>query len=542
MARRQCEACGASWPRATSRWCGRCGAALTGPRGVTVGRTRPRGAVVLGLLAVLGVAVGYRALPPDPLAAGDPAMPGDVDVQLPVEARPGPDADPPRAGVTPSDPDTDPDAASDPAGGRGVPREDSCFPQGCAAWQVDGVDHRNVWVGDGLVVHASRDGMLALDPHTGEVRWQRPTASDAAQAWSHDLRGAVGGGLVAVADGPRLLLFDATDGHQRTTTELPFARASELAWLGDRLLVAGGPVGQGSQGELLVVDVDGAVLGHHVGTPLLQPERHPAPPLPFLATPAGGIQRVSLVDGRVDWEAAGPYRFAFVGQGGIQAVADGRVDRIDADTGEVTGSVATDVHEGADPFSAAPWVLVEDTDRRTAVDPATGEVAFERAFDPDVHRGLLAEPLGRRILGIEVLASGRELLAFVVGADGAIEDEARLRLPAGVALADRPLLEVVDVEAGLVDLVLGRGRSVVRLRTDPLRVAYERHLQVADSAHVDWRGGLTFVRQDGLTRVYGSGGQVELPGSVQVASADPLLVHGGVGLVRVDRDLLDAPT
>ena len=158
-----CSGCGATWPAATARFCGSCGAQLSAAAAdAPSGRSASRRSVVLlgagGIVAaLLGVTsmTGWVAT-----SAWAPAPdPSEREVVLPDG---GVAADPPLASAPPEG-----DASRTPTAARGL----WCLPAGCDAWRraVDPDDE--VVGGSGLVVILGADGLTVLDGASGEVAW-----------------------------------------------------------------------------------------------------------------------------------------------------------------------------------------------------------------------------------------------------------------------------------------------------------------------------------------------------------------------------------
>jgi outer membrane protein assembly factor BamB len=204
-----CRACGATWPGRTSRFCGRCGGALTVERPEI---PPPRlvawllvGAVGSTLFVVAGTTAAGRLTE---LRRGDPVveLPAPDDVVSGSALSEGAA----RAALAPFDP--------------ARPR---CEPAGCERWRFDAPHGDAVFTafGDLLAVHL--DGHLyGLDPGSGEQRWavplSRPDGTDASpRAVREQVTLAADDAHVVVARGMGELRLVDTTGRQRWVITVP---------------------------------------------------------------------------------------------------------------------------------------------------------------------------------------------------------------------------------------------------------------------------------------------------------------------------------
>ncbi len=482
---------------------------------------------MLAVLAVAVVAAGLATLAR--LPAPDLTPPGsarDLDVELPADARPGPTTDDDAGGGNGSDGTTgDGDRAPTP-----------CFPGGCPVWVADEVDHRNVWVGDDLAVHAGRSGLLGIDLDTGAVRWRRPGGdATAAFPWHYAVQAAVDRDGVAVVDDRVLRVHDPLDGRPRGELVLPFERLHDLRWSEGVLQVTGGGWQAAGPDVLLFVSAD-ATLQHAEegldGVALLDEDT--------LLTLDGDRQRLRLrgaSDGAVRWESAGRSVWATVGATVVHAIDDdGAVTSVDRATGAQLATTGVEGHDRPEPLD--DWLLVRTDEGRTLVDPRAGSEPVRLPPAPRRTPGA-AVAVQDRVVFAEVTAGG-DLAVVAADRDGGGASEL---LVAGDDLDARSrvedhVLQVPDAPSDVVDVVLGGGRVLVRLSVDPLEVVAVDRRELPTGAQVAWHDGVTLVRHAGVTRVLGTAGSVELPGTVEVAATDPLLLHGSPGLLRLDRRTL----
>ena len=104
----------------------------------------------------------------------------------------------------------------------------------------------------------------------------------------------------------------------------------------------------------------------------------------------------------------------------------------------------------------------------------------------------------------------------------------------GVLLADGSarrawLLTPDGTELRRLDLTESNGSAGQAEAATPIEIATE----------VWHQDGLSFLRRGVRLRVIGAGGKLTVRGAPQLAGTDPLLVHGGAGTLRLDREWLD---
>ncbi len=251
-----CPNCGTSWPKATARFCGRCGLAL-GAAGVSSStgsgsRTAGVGVLVVGLLVLVGAIVGGL---PGIETSSTPTADAAADVRLPDRDVREPTGAPSANGPTDPRPRTDPDAGGD-RPDEGPAGRLRCEPQGCAQWRVRLTDDleafaatsRWIAVADGPRLRVR--GTDRSDPGGGgwaidlrEVTADgQPVASVAASGRVIITALAIGAdGTVLVAQPDRIFAV-ATGGSVRWQRDIHQLRAIELT--DDHVVVMSAPEGR----------------------------------------------------------------------------------------------------------------------------------------------------------------------------------------------------------------------------------------------------------------------------------------------------------
>ena len=94
--------------------------------------------------------------------------------------------------------------------------------------------------------------------------------------------------------------------------------------------------------------------------------------------------------------------------------------------------------------------------------------------------------------------------------------------------------QVIDVDVGAAEVIRVLSPSEGWYTEQGLLAA----LRGTDGDSLEFHGALVLVRADGEPRLIGARGEIHLTGASRVVSSDPLIVHGGAGAMRLDRDLL----
>ena len=492
-------------------------------------RARPWVVVVVVVLAVGGALVGGGVS-----GIGDGAStPVDDDVALPTE-----DAGDPADG----------------SGGDDERRSDmACAPPGCQVWRVDEPVGRGVEVSDALVLHLGDDEMVAYDAADGRELWRQPTPGSVSRnpamttLSEHGLALVHGGagGLTPNAEpnaSPPMpvSVHDVADGGHRVDLELDAEILLGTTWVGARLVVrtagSGGPRGAGrtsaySPGGQLLWDHDAE------GPVRLLPDGT------LLELGDDQVRRISVDDGSVAWEVAG--ELAGVPRREEEMLvfdrAAGRIQVVDPADGTIRTTVPADGARGA--TGLGPWVLVTHDEEIRVHARSSGELLFTRERraqerDGGPMRMATATRVGNRVVvawGDRASAGGDELELEVRTLDGALDRTLTVPEwrggPGPVGLHDvGPRRDVLRVTsrgpAGSAAAVHVHSGQVLRRRSAGL-VAQQDDL-------------LVLRREHGLT-ILGPNGEVQVRHVTDVASLDPLVVHGVGGIMRLDRSLVADP-
>jgi outer membrane protein assembly factor BamB len=219
-----CPSCGRAWPARTSRFCGRCGDALTLGQDLRPRRRLPRGAVIAGTLGVAAAALAGMTAVGAQVVDAVSARP-DPEVELPrsseIPAQRGLTGQEAEAALAPFDPD-----------------RLRCEPAGCERWRLDlpeGVDDA-VRFGDLLVLQTEGE-LVGLELTSGERRWEvtlDDVDGDAASDRTGTRLSAVGDDhLVIAGETGDLQVFDQ-EGRRRWQVPAP-----SPAWIWEVHAVAG---------------------------------------------------------------------------------------------------------------------------------------------------------------------------------------------------------------------------------------------------------------------------------------------------------------
>jgi hypothetical protein len=499
-------------------------------------------ALLLGVvvLAVVGWAVSRAQLD------GSPVLPTATDpVDSEVELPPPGQGDGPSLASMGTQPGT---AAYAPTGESRDAREGpTCDRAGCAIWRSTAIDQRPLLYEDGVLVHLGGARLVGLDVATGAWLWDvphsdprgiRPAAAFSAVAldrWA-----------LAIAYGTRVRIHDPDTGLISGELEVAPVNISALS-RHDGALVAVGRVRGDDRAHVLGLGEDGTVRWQRQVDAVVRSDGLARQPL---------LVRDDDLLVRLDGRTGGGV-WLLRGLGGAEVVTAGQLVVIDRDAGEVRWLDAQD---------GSVKLTVEATDvRRATAQPELLTVATDtsiRVIEPD---GTQVDRVGHpRAPAAAVLrVAGTTVVALppapgVTDVEGEVQlwDRGRLASPVVVPIPRDAPPEVTSVE--------GEGPEwEVRLEQADHRTVRVIFRDGAADALVDvLTGGITerrvhatagepVVRADGLTFVQTSGAELRIvPDTVgaapltvrratQVASTDPLVVHGGAGALLLDRGALE---
>lgn len=527
-----CDVCGASWSPPV-RWCGSCGAALdpaeeaTSPPSARAEGRGPWPWVLGAVVVAVGVVVGGLLVGPDRWGGTSP--PVDDDVALPDEG----ELAVPEAG--------------DRAVGAGGSRM-ACAPPGCQVWRIDDPVGQGVVASGELVLRVGREEMVAHEAVDGRVRWRRPTPDQVDRSphsvavSDHGVALVQSGGTVP-ALGPdstadpepaRIRVHDPVDGHHRFDLDLDADVDLGLTWVGDLLVAAGtDTVPGGLVGRVVVADAEGEVVWRHEGQGPVQLD---ADGTTLLQLGGDRVRRLDLVDGEVAWQVPGSLAAPPGETLLVRDRASGQVRVVDPTDGRVRTTVPAGGSRGV--RTLGPWVVVAHDEELLVHDRSSGQLLFRRRGPGALEalRMATAVQVGDRVVvawsGNATGGEGVELAVHTL--DG--QQERTLEVPTP---SEGPGPTQVRLHH------VGPGREVVHVgtwRPDGWVVAV--HL---GSGEVVGRGAggvagardglLVIHRQDGLS-ILGPGGEVRVRHVDQLASTDPLVVHGAGGMMRLDRGLI----
>lgn len=540
----QCGACGAQWP-VGARWCGECGGVLEPdaprpPGGASETASEPRGwhgalrwALGMGLVGAVVVAVVVTG----PVGGGGAPPVDDEGVALPDE-----------------------EDLADPREGDGTGGDDrsdmACAPTGCEVWRVDDPVGPGVVASDELVVHfvgdrVSGHQMVARDAADGHELWRRQAPGRVSQ--NPRMTALSGHGLALVIEAPgdpgngtapdddptrrRLSVHDPLDGRHRFDVQLDAEIIIGVAWLDQRLVVQS-VAPERQVGAAVAFSPEGELLWEHgaSGPVELLPDGQT-----LLERGQDAVRRIDPEDGEVAWEVAGGVAGRPDPEDGL-LVFDGRAGRVRV-VDVVDGAPRTTVAaEGADTAAdLGPWVLVTREEELRVHDRSSGELLFTRerrdgVVDAGPMRMATATRVGDQVVvAWEGYGPGDEGLELEVhDRDGGLERT--LVVPdAGDGSMQGPALLrdlAPDEEAVLVS---APGPTGTTLAVD---IATGEVLQRWSGMPVTTRDDLLALQGEHGMSILGPAGEVRVEHVREVASTDPLVVHGVGGMMRLDRSLV----
>lgn len=421
------------------------------------------------------------------------------------------------------------------------PSGPSCDTEGCALWRSTVLNQRPLLVNDRAAIHLGLALLIAADLDTGQWLWRRGhndprgVSPAAALTASHlDDR------TLVIAYGHRLRIHAADTGSVLGEADLAPTQISDIRRHDGQLVVSGRTLDRDRPGQRLVgLDDAGRVrFDVEVDRTVRQAAPADSTTAPLLAVADGDLIRLDATEGFERWRRPVDQR-----------QLDGTT-LLDPTTGEVTvvstrdgqdlltlsrpGAVAAGVRGGVLVITYPDRVELHDRDgvslgavtvtapERTVVD-TTGRIVTVATLpppgDPDPRPDVR---IGRRSSGSIALPSVTTSTSVPLPPETEPAPVAAMRRPDGLLLAgpepgwawvmDRMSTEVTDLDL-------------------PLLPTTEVH-------HAE---GLTLLRDGRQVTVVGAGGSFRVRGATQVASLDPLVLHGGSGTLRLDRTLVDRP-
>jgi len=448
------------------------------------------------------------------------------------------------AGHTLSDgawsPGTEPGAAAVVRAGSSFPPSGpSCDTEGCALWRSTVLNQRPLLVNDRAAIHLGLTLLIAVDLDTGQWLWRRGHndprgVSPAAALTAHHLDDRT----LVIAYGHRLRIHAADTGSVLGEVDLAPTQITDIR-RHDGQLVVSGPNGDRPGTRMVGLDDAGRV---RFDLEVAEPVREVAPAdsttAPLLAVADGDLIRFDATEGFERWRRA-------VGRHQVDGTT-----LLDPTTGAVTvvssrdggdlltlerpGAVAAGVRGGVLVVTYPDRVELHDRDgialggvavaapERTVVDTTGRLVTVATLPPPGATEPQPDVRIGRRSSGSIALPSVSSSTSVPLPPDVEPAPVLAMRRADGLLLAgpepgwawvmDRMSTEVADLEL-------------------PLLPSTEVH-------HGD---GLTLLRDGRQLTVLGAGGSFRARAVTQVASLDPLVLHGGSGTLRLDRALIDRP-
>jgi hypothetical protein len=439
-------------------------------------------------------------------------------------------------------PGTEPGAAAVVrAGSSFPPSAPSCDTEGCALWRSTVLDQRPLLVNDRVAIQLGLELLIAVDLDTGQWLWSRghndPRGVSPAAAMTASY---LDDRTLVIAYGHRLRLHAADTGSVLGEVDLAPTQITDIRRHDGQLVVSGDTRDREAPGTRMVgLDDTGQV---RFDVEVARPIRHAAPALtttaPLLAVTGGDLVRLDATDGSERWRRPVDGRQldgttlleTTTGEVTVVGTRDGR----DLLTLQRPGAVAAGVRGGVLIVTYPDRVELHDRDG-----VAMGEItvtAPERTV---------------------VATTGRLVIVATLPAPGASAPQPTIRigrrasgglaLPTVTALASVPLPP--DVDPAPV-LAMSRPDGLLLAGPEPGwawvmdRVGgtvTELDLPLLPSTEVHHGAGITLLRDGRQVTVLGAGGSFRAREVPQVASLDPLLLHGGAGTLRLDRTLVDRP-
>ncbi|TVP66439.1 MAG: hypothetical protein EA340_11710 [Nitriliruptor sp.] len=439
-------------------------------------------------------------------------------------------------------PGTEPGAAAMvPSGSSFPPSAPSCDTEGCALWRSTVLNQRPLLVTDRAAIHLGLALLIAVDLDTGQWLWRRGHndprgVSPAAALTAYHLDDRT----LVIAYGHRLRIHAADTGSVLGEVDLAPTQITDIRRHDGQLVVSGRTLDREQAGTRMVGLDDAGRVRFDIEVD--RPVRQAAPPTsttaPLLALADGDLVRFDATEGFERWRrVVGQHQVdgttlldPVTGEITVVGTRDGR----DLLTLERPGAVAAGVRGGVLVVTHPDRVELHDRDgialggvtvaapERTVVDTTGRIVTVATLPAPGVDEPQPDVRIGRRSSGSIALPSVSTSTSVPLPPDVEPAPVLAMRRADGLLLAgpepgwawvmDRMSTEVVDLEL-------------------PLLPSTEVH-------HGD---GLTLLRDGRQLTVLGAGGSFRVRGATQVASLDPLMLHGGNGTLRLDRALIDRP-
>ncbi|MFU8840686.1 MAG: PQQ-binding-like beta-propeller repeat protein [Nitriliruptoraceae bacterium] len=492
------------------------------------------GAVLTGAV-LLGAPSGETeqagaATGPSPTTGPDPGA-GTVELTAPT-------GDASTAGSW--SPGTEPGAAAVvPAGSSFPPSAPSCDTEGCALWRSTVLDQRPLLVNDRVAIQLGLELLIAVDLDTGQWLWSRghndPRGVSPAAAMTASY---LDDRTLVIAYGHRLRLHAADTGSVLGEVDLAPTQVTDIRRHDGQLVVSGGTRDRERPGTRLVgLDDTGQVRFEvEVARPIRQAAPARSSTAPLLAVADGDLVGFDATDGSERWRRP-------VGRRQVDGTT-----LLDPTTGEVTvvstrdgldllsverpGAVAAGVRGGVLVVTHPDRVEVHDRDgvamgevavaapERTVVDTTGRFVTVATLPAPGATAPEPTIRIGRRASGSVALPTLTRSTSVPLPPGVEPAPVLAMRRPDGLLLA--------GPEAGWAWVMDRVGGTVTDL-----------DLRLLPTTEVEHGAGLTLLRDGRQVTVLGAGGSFRARGVPQIASLDPLLLHGGTGTLRLDRTLVD---
>ncbi|MFP4148763.1 MAG: hypothetical protein ACLFV0_04670 [Nitriliruptoraceae bacterium] len=468
-------------------------------------------------------------------APGVSPDPGGSGVELPAPA-----GDASTRGLW--SPGTEPGAAAVvPAGSAFPPSAPTCDSEGCALWRSTVLDHRPLLVNDRLAIQLGLSLLIAVEVDTGEWQWARghndPRGISPAAALTASY---LDDRVLVIAYGHLLRVHAAATGAVLAEVDLGPTQITDIR-RHDGQLVVSGPAHDRDEPATRLVGLDDAGQVRF-DVEVERPIRQAAPPrtatAPLLAIVGDDLVRLDATDGAVRWRH--PVEGRQVDGTTLLERSSGEVTVVDTrDGGDLLtlrrdGAIAAGVRGGVLLVTSPDRVEFHDREggpmgevpvaapERTIVDTTGRYVTVATLPAPDADEPRPTIRTGRRARGGSPLPTVTAATSVPLPPD---LDPAPVH---AMSRADGLLLAGPDPSwAWVMDR---RSGAVARL-----------DLPLLESTEVEHADGLTLLRDGRQVTVLGAGGSFRVRGAPQVASLDPLLLHGGAGTLRLDRTHLDEP-
>jgi hypothetical protein len=423
-----------------------------------------------------------------------------------------------------------------------------CEPVGCERWRSGAVAYRPVVVSDELAVHLGRSEVVGYDVEDGRELWRRPSPEDrevdprSSALSDHGLAVVWGHAPVpALVEQPGVVsLYDAVDGTHRIDIDAGLEHMYELEWVHDRLVAVGLPT-EAPHGDPVVVGIspNGEIVWRHEvrQPPLLLPEDA------AVLLPREGVTLIDVADGQTRWQLPG--RLASASEPGRELILldpQTGVRVVDPATGRTLRTIA--VGQAVQAEQLGPWIAVATPEEVRVHDRDSGEERFRRTLGtgttPDgVDRPTRRMPfagveMGERVIVAwtsDLASSEIELATYSLG--GRREQTMRVELPEPHLLGLQ--LHRGDAQSEIVHVVAHgpTGGSVTSVNLDTQEIVEHEGRRPLST-----RDGLLVASGDPGLHVMGPGGEITVRHADQLASTDPLIVHGVGGILRLDRDMI----